>query len=153
LASSGSATRTSAPSVRGTIDPERILKHWDDLLRVAGSLKLGWVTASLFIGKLQSYRRKNALTRALQEYGQMNRTIDRTSSSTANANPHTSRAAAADRAAELEQRDQVRPSSRLTWTPATPLGHGWRSSPRSPWVQRENCCRGSCATVARFTVG
>jgi TnpA family transposase len=63
------------PLVRGTIDPERILKHWDDLLRVAGSLKLGWVTASLFIGKLQSYRRKNALTRALQEYGQMNRTI------------------------------------------------------------------------------
>ena len=29
--------------------------HWDDLLRVAGSLKRGWVTASLLIGKLQSY--------------------------------------------------------------------------------------------------
>jgi hypothetical protein len=36
---------------------------------VAGSLKRGWVTASLLIGKLQSYPRKNGLTRALQEYG------------------------------------------------------------------------------------
>jgi TnpA family transposase len=63
------------PLLRGTIHPERILKHWDDLLRVAGSLKLGWVTASLFIGRLQSYRRKNALTRALQEYGQLAKTI------------------------------------------------------------------------------
>jgi len=63
------------PLVRGTIDPERIFTHWEDLLRVAGSLKLGWVTASLFIGKRQSYRRRNALTCALQEYGQTNRTI------------------------------------------------------------------------------
>jgi TnpA family transposase len=63
------------PLLRGTIHPERILKHWDDLLRVAGSFKLGWVTASLFIGRLQSYRRKNALTRALQEYGQLAKTI------------------------------------------------------------------------------
>ena len=48
------------------INTELILKYWDDLLRVAGSLKVGWVTASLFIAKLQSYRRNNALTRALQ---------------------------------------------------------------------------------------
>ena len=47
----------------------------DDLLRVAGSLKLGRVTASLFIAKLQSFRRQNVLTRALQEYGRLNKTI------------------------------------------------------------------------------
>ena len=52
-----------------------IERRWDDLLRVAGSLKRGWVTASLLIGKLQSYRRKNALTRALQEYGRLVKTI------------------------------------------------------------------------------
>jgi TnpA family transposase len=40
----------------------------DDLLRVAGSLKLGWVTASLFIAKLQCFRRQNVLTRALQQH-------------------------------------------------------------------------------------
>jgi TnpA family transposase len=45
------------------------------MLRVAGSLKLGWVTASLFTAKLQSFRRQNVLTRALQEYGRLNKTI------------------------------------------------------------------------------
>ena len=46
--------------VRGTLKARLILGHWDDMLRVAGSLKLGWVTASLFIAKLQSFRRQNA---------------------------------------------------------------------------------------------
>ena len=41
----------------------------------AGSLKRGWVTASLLISRLQSYRRQNALTRALQEYGRLVKTI------------------------------------------------------------------------------
>ena len=63
------------PLVRGAIQPRLFLTHWDDLLRTAGSLKLGWVTASLFIAKLQSSRRKNVLTRALQEYGRLNKTI------------------------------------------------------------------------------
>jgi TnpA family transposase len=44
-----------APLLRGRINRDRILRNWDDLLRVAGSLKRGWVTASLLIGKLQSY--------------------------------------------------------------------------------------------------
>ena len=44
-------------------------------MRVAGSLKRGWVTSSLLIGKLQSYPRKNRLTRALQEYGRLVKTI------------------------------------------------------------------------------
>jgi len=50
--------------VRGTLKPRLILGHWDEMLRVAGSLKLGWVTASLFIAKLQSFRRQNVLTGA-----------------------------------------------------------------------------------------
>ena len=40
-----------------------------------GSLKRGWVTASLLISRLQSYRRQNALTRALLEYGRLVKTI------------------------------------------------------------------------------
>ena len=63
------------PLIRGVLKTRLILGHWDDLLRVAGSLKLGWVTASLFIAKLQSFRRQNVLTRALQEYGRLNKTI------------------------------------------------------------------------------
>ena len=64
-----------APLLRGRINRDRILRNWDDLLRVAGSLKRGWVTASLLIGKLQSYPRKNRLTRALQEYGRLAKTV------------------------------------------------------------------------------
>ena len=61
--------------LKGRINRDRILRHWDELLRVTGSLKRGWVTASLLIGKLQSYPRKNRLTRALQEYGRLIKTV------------------------------------------------------------------------------
>ena len=63
------------PRLRGRIRRDLILRRWDDLLRVAGSLKRGWVTASLLISRLQSYRRQPALTRALQEYGRLIKTI------------------------------------------------------------------------------
>ena len=61
--------------ITGNINVDLILRHWDDLLRIAGSLKLGYVTASLLISKLQSYPQKNALTKALQENGRINETI------------------------------------------------------------------------------
>jgi TnpA family transposase len=67
--------RHLGPRLKGTIQRDRILRRWDDLLRVAGSLRLGWVTASLFISKLQAYPRQNSLTRALQEYGRLIKTI------------------------------------------------------------------------------
>ena len=38
-------------------------------------MKLGWVTASLIIQKLQAFPRKNIITRALQEYGRLVKTI------------------------------------------------------------------------------
>ena len=63
------------PLLKGTIRKDRLLEMWDELLRVAGSLKLGWVTASLLVGKLQSYPRQNALSRALQEYGRLVKTV------------------------------------------------------------------------------
>lgn len=63
------------PLLRGTINSTQILNHWDDMLRLVGSLKQGWVTASLFISKLQSYPQQNALTRSLQEYGRIVKTI------------------------------------------------------------------------------
>jgi TnpA family transposase len=61
--------RHLAPRVKGTLKQDLLLRPWDDFLRLAGSLKLGWVTASLFISKLQAYPRQNILTWALQEYG------------------------------------------------------------------------------------
>jgi TnpA family transposase len=56
------------PVFSGTIREQRILPLWDDILRVAASIKLGWVTASLFISKLQSYPRQNRLMKALVSY-------------------------------------------------------------------------------------
>jgi TnpA family transposase len=60
--------------LRGKINRELILESWDDLLRVAGSLKLGWVTASLLIGKLHSMPRQNSLVKVLHEYGRLVKT-------------------------------------------------------------------------------
>ena len=60
--------------LRGTVSPAKILKHWDAMLRVAGSLKLGWVSASLFMTKLQRPK-KNALAAALEEYGRLSKTL------------------------------------------------------------------------------
>jgi TnpA family transposase len=52
-----------------------ILGRWDDPVRLAASLKMGWATASLLVGTLQSHRRQNAVLRALQEYGRLIKTI------------------------------------------------------------------------------
>ncbi|WP_264159296.1 transposase [Actinomadura rudentiformis] len=52
-----------------------IAAHWDDLLRLAGSLKFGHATASLLVGKLSASGRQNALAAALKEYGALRRTI------------------------------------------------------------------------------
>jgi len=45
------------------------------MLRLAGSLKPGWVTASLVIQKLQASPRKSKLAKALQEYGRLVKTL------------------------------------------------------------------------------
>jgi TnpA family transposase len=47
------------------------LDMWDEMLRLVGSLKLGWVTASLVIEKLQASKNKGELAKALQEYGRL----------------------------------------------------------------------------------
>src|SRR6266581_3556094 len=63
------------PHVTGRINRPRILDWCDDMVRTAGSIKLGWVTASLLVQKLQAYPQQNALARALQEYGRLARTL------------------------------------------------------------------------------
>jgi TnpA family transposase len=57
------------------IDVDTIHQHWDDLLRLAGSLKFGHATASIVIGRLHAGSRQNALAGALIEYGKLIRTI------------------------------------------------------------------------------
>ncbi len=49
---------------------------WDDLLRVAASVKGGHATAALVVGKLcLSKRQQNALASAIKEYGALRRTV------------------------------------------------------------------------------
>lgn len=60
---------------KGSIRQDLTVKHWDELIRLVGSLKLGWVPASLMISKLQSFPRQNALAQALMEYGKLCKTL------------------------------------------------------------------------------
>ena len=53
----------------------RFLSQWDEILRLIGSIKKGWVTASLIVQKLQAYPRQHPIMRALQEYGRLIKTI------------------------------------------------------------------------------
>lgn len=57
------------------INTERIAEHWDDLLRLAGSLKLGTVQASGLIRTLQTKDRPTRLVRALEEVGRLVKTL------------------------------------------------------------------------------
>jgi TnpA family transposase len=63
------------PYIKGRINRQRVLDWWDDMLRAAGSMKLGHVTASLLVQKMQAYPQQNALAQALQEYGRLVRTL------------------------------------------------------------------------------
>ncbi len=57
------------------IQTARIIDDWDEMLRLAGSMKLDWVTASLMLQKLQAFPRKHPLMRSLQEYSKLIKTI------------------------------------------------------------------------------
>jgi len=52
-----------------------IRAHWDEILRLASSIKQGTVTASLMLRKLGSYPRQNGLAVALRELGRIERTL------------------------------------------------------------------------------
>lgn len=57
------------------INIKLIVEHWDDLLRLAGSLKLGVVRAAGLTRTLQTNDRPTRLARALQELGRLIKTL------------------------------------------------------------------------------
>jgi TnpA family transposase len=61
--------------VGGVVDAKRIRTHWDDILRLAASIRQGTTTASLMLRKLGSYPRQNGLALALRELGRIERTL------------------------------------------------------------------------------
>jgi TnpA family transposase len=63
------------PMIGGTLNMQHIRAHWDEILRLALSIKKGNVTASLMLRKLASYPRQNGLAIALRELGRIERTL------------------------------------------------------------------------------
>jgi len=64
-----------APMMGRQINVKLIKTHWDEILRLATSIKLGTVTASLMLRKLGSYPRQNGLALALRELGRLERSL------------------------------------------------------------------------------
>jgi TnpA family transposase len=54
---------------------KEIETHWNEILRLATSIKQGTVTASLMLKKLASYPKQNGLAKALREIGRIERTL------------------------------------------------------------------------------
>jgi TnpA family transposase len=57
------------------VNSKLVAEHWDDLLRLAGSLKLGVVRAGGLTRTLQTNDRPTRLARALQEFGRLVKTL------------------------------------------------------------------------------
>lgn len=52
-----------------------IREYWDDIIRLAASIKVGTVAPSVMLKKLSGYQRQNRLDLALQELGRIERTL------------------------------------------------------------------------------
>ncbi|MBG9787445.1 Tn3 family transposase [Brevibacillus laterosporus] len=61
--------------LRGQINTKIIEENYEDVLRLAHSIREGTVSASLIMGKLGSYSRQNSLATALREMGRIEKTI------------------------------------------------------------------------------
>jgi|TARA_B100000678_G_scaffold291193_1_gene306757 TnpA family transposase len=63
------------PLVAAPIDEKLIAAHWDDILRLAASIRTGVTSASAMLERLGSYPRANGLALALREIGRVERTL------------------------------------------------------------------------------
>ena len=61
--------------IAGSVNVRRIESQWEDILRLATSIKTGAVTAALILKKLAAYPRQNGLALALRELGRLERTL------------------------------------------------------------------------------
>ncbi len=62
------------PVLTHSIREDLIRTHWDDLNRLAASLKDGLATPSLIVSKLQAMQRQNPIQQAIQEIGRIEKT-------------------------------------------------------------------------------
>lgn len=61
--------------LRGRINTKIIQGNYDDVLRLAHSIREGTVSASLIMGKLGSYSLQNSLATTLREVGRIDKTL------------------------------------------------------------------------------
>jgi TnpA family transposase len=61
--------------IGGRIEIDLVRQEWDNILRLASSVRSGTVTASLILQRLASYPRQPRLGRALREVGRLERTF------------------------------------------------------------------------------
>jgi len=61
--------------VGGVLNQKLIRGHWKEILRLAGSIEQGTVSASLMLRKLGAYPRQNGLAMAFRELGRIERTL------------------------------------------------------------------------------
>ena len=71
----GSTWPALAPFIAGRPDEKLVTAHWDDVLRLATSVRTGTVSASLMLKRLGAYPRQNGLALALREIGRIERTL------------------------------------------------------------------------------
>jgi len=70
-----SAYPTLEPLIGDRVNVRQIESQWEELLRLATSIRQGTVTASLVLRKLASYPRQNGLAWGLREIGRIDRTL------------------------------------------------------------------------------
>lgn len=63
------------PLVGGVVNVRLIEENWDEVLRMAASVRAGTVSPSVLLRKLAAYPRQNALAKALREIGRLERTL------------------------------------------------------------------------------
>lgn len=66
---------TLEPFIAGRVNTALIRDHWDDLLRLAASIRTGAVSAAVMLRRLGAYPRQNGLALALREVGRIERTL------------------------------------------------------------------------------
>jgi TnpA family transposase len=63
------------PFIAGRPHERLITAHWEDVLRLAASIRTGTVSASLMLKRLGAYPRQHGLALALREIGRIERTL------------------------------------------------------------------------------
>jgi TnpA family transposase len=61
--------------IAGQVEAALIGRNWDEMLRLAASIREGKVSASLLVSKLAAYPRQSELALALRELGRLERTL------------------------------------------------------------------------------